>query len=365
MVQQLKLNSMKRLYKSLSSWNRTVLVLLCVGFIATFFIEGVWLLSFYFTKSKVTEYYFFKVFLPSVLGYLILTIIGYIVCFKLKKEAHKDLATLITITSVAALLGFINYIYPQITLILVIPVFLSSVFENRKVQRGIFISSIMATLATCGLAVLMIERKYKDIAIEYALDALIIYISYLSSALVVKRYSLTITELSKSHKEIIELNKFLKEDSLTGLLNHQAIKTYLELYTHKSTTRSIHFAMIDFDNFKNINDTYGHVEGDNVIICFSNLVKKLENDNIIGGRYGGEEFTISFINMETADVSQVLNKLLKEFTNENKYHISFSCGVNYQKDDFNAQNIILNADKLLYKVKADGKSSVLFDSKAM
>ena len=125
--------------------------------------------------------------------------------------------------------------------------------------------------------------------------------------------------------------------------------------------------MVDIDNFKKINDVYGHVAGDKVIIEVANAIKNSIGENDIVGRYGGEEFIIivkennnNLINI-IERIRRNIESLYIKIDNSNVINVTASIGV--KRFDMNnrtlEENIAL-ADKSLYEAKTSGKNKVVY-----
>ena len=126
--------------------------------------------------------------------------------------------------------------------------------------------------------------------------------------------------------------------------------------------------MIDVDNFKNINDTYGHNIGDKVIIILAQEMKSLTRNSDIVCRWGGEEFIILFpetsiegaTNIATT-IKESINKLNINIEKNKYINITISVGLSNVKIKDNLLNLessIANADKALYEAKRTGKNKV-------
>ena len=130
-----------------------------------------------------------------------------------------------------------------------------------------------------------------------------------------------------------------------------------------------YLVLIDIDNFKKINDTYGHQTGDDVLISISSTLRKSIGDNDVLGRYGGEEF-IALINdcnnnyLETLDnIRKNIENLFIKYTEnnvENNINVTASFGVaKLNPSKMTLKEIINIADKALYKAKTLGKNRVI------
>ncbi|WP_454782696.1 diguanylate cyclase [Legionella sp. WA2022007384] len=174
---------------------------------------------------------------------------------------------------------------------------------------------------------------------------------------------------SRSNRASI-LNYYMTTDSLTGLLNHSSIlnRLNIEIARSKQQNSSLSFVMIDIDNFKSINDSYGHPFGDLVIKKLSSLfMVSLRNRDIIG-RYGGEEFAIILPGATIENSQKICNDLRLQFSqnyftvNEQKVHVTISVGISYFDGNYDINNLVNQADRALYKAKENGRNQVvIFD----
>ncbi|MPN18967.1 putative diguanylate cyclase DgcC [bioreactor metagenome] len=147
-----------------------------------------------------------------------------------------------------------------------------------------------------------------------------------------------------------------KRDPLTGLGNRMAYDEYLTIWNRKSNI-TLSVINIDLDGFKNINDVYGHQEGDEVLKFFA---RKLEE--VFGGigfaiRWGGDEF-ILLLNEKRRERLEKYVKMLNDKidayndSNDMPYRIQFSCGIAIFDDSFdNVYDFIRHSDKLMYQEK--------------
>jgi diguanylate cyclase (GGDEF)-like protein len=122
---------------------------------------------------------------------------------------------------------------------------------------------------------------------------------------------------------------------------------------------------LDLDNFKQVNDTFGHAEGDRVLkIVGSTLAKGVRSTDIVG-RLGGDEFALVLPNTNHAQARKVMEKLhqkLMEEVGTHSWPIGFSMGVAiHRKPPATADEAIKFADKLLYCVKQSGKNDISYE----
>lgn len=162
-----------------------------------------------------------------------------------------------------------------------------------------------------------------------------------------------------------KIKEISNRDYLTGLFNRNYF--YKELSSHlDSGNRNIAIAMIDFDNFKNCNDKYGHLYGDHVLKSISKLLIENVDETDIVCRFGGEEIIICLLN--TSDVYFAYRKmegLRKLIENKNiafediNDSITVSIGVSVlESGDTVIDDVIKKADNMLYLAKKTGKNRV-------
>jgi diguanylate cyclase (GGDEF)-like protein len=178
----------------------------------------------------------------------------------------------------------------------------------------------------------------------------------------VERANSIITNLSIQVKEL-EKNSNL--DALTKIFNRRALTTYLNnLCERENINYELHLLILDIDDFKLINDNYGHIAGDRILIFIANMLRKTLRDGDKIFRYGGEEFIIILNRINTETCIEVTNRILK-LINSNKLiykgeslKVTMSIGITkfYVKDT--PDSIISRADKALYKSKKSGKNQM-------
>jgi diguanylate cyclase (GGDEF)-like protein len=163
------------------------------------------------------------------------------------------------------------------------------------------------------------------------------------------------------------MSSLISRDSMTGLANHNKVKEQLEAEVHRAERDGLplSFAMVDIDNFKNVNDTYGHWTGDVVIKTVSQVLRQRLRKTDFVGRYGGEEFAIILPNTDIAAAERVLNKIRKAFANirhisdDKEFYVTFSCGIAGCPPVEDSTALRKNADEALYVAKNCGRNQVV------
>ena len=178
--------------------------------------------------------------------------------------------------------------------------------------------------------------------------------------------------IEASTAELEEMNSRLAltsiTDGLTRLYNRaeieRRIRSTLDKRTQENTSRNISLIMLDIDNFKKVNDIYGHKEGDNVIMGLSDALRKVagEVDSHFLGRWGGEEFMVLLSNSDAEEAAALAEKIRLEFASisyETAGCQTVSIGVTQARDGEDADTLYNRVDKALYTAKANGKNQVV------
>jgi diguanylate cyclase (GGDEF)-like protein len=155
-------------------------------------------------------------------------------------------------------------------------------------------------------------------------------------------------------------------DGLTGLANHKTFYEILEkeLWRSRRYGGQISLIMVDIDNLKKINDTYGHRAGDKVIREISRKIKECIRQIDTAARYGGDEFAVILPNTALADAIIVAERMVEAVAHSpaiwKKDHIalSISVGLGQYDADTNPEDITSGSDRALYKAKQAGKNTV-------
>jgi diguanylate cyclase (GGDEF)-like protein len=178
----------------------------------------------------------------------------------------------------------------------------------------------------------------------------------------VKKANEVITQLTKQVKTLEEKSNL---DSLTKVFNRRALSTYLEkVCNNEKLPYDMHLLMLDIDDFKNINDMFGHIAGDKILIFIANILRKTIRDGDKVFRYGGEEFIIILNRLEKDKCEQIALRLL-ELISGNKLiykgetiNVTISIGTTMLVKSDTPDSLISRADKALYRAKENGKNQM-------
>lgn len=167
-------------------------------------------------------------------------------------------------------------------------------------------------------------------------------------------------ELKKKNRELEQLSI---KDQLTGIYNrrrfNEVLKKELELLEQENN--SLYILMIDIDHFKRINDTYGHLYGDEILKLVANGIGESVRSHDLLARYGGEEFIVLLSRTNESDAYQTAERIRKhiekiEYRNERQITVSIGIARGIQSDS--VLDVIKRADELLYSAKEKGRNRV-------
>jgi len=176
-------------------------------------------------------------------------------------------------------------------------------------------------------------------------------------------FSILFGDLKRANEKLEYISS---HDALTGLLNQSALFDTLKNQYNiaERFNKPFSIIMIDIDDFKNINDRYGHPAGNEALKHMAEIIKRTVREVDIKGRYGGDEFIISPLEASVDEALLIAQKLIYNLKNlpakENKPFINFniSAGISGQKENTKFDDIIIKADKALLKSKKLGKDRI-------
>ena len=188
--------------------------------------------------------------------------------------------------------------------------------------------------------------------------------------LINKLISIT-TELKASNDKLKKLSSY---DSLTGLYNRRMLIEYTQhaIYLAKRSNKNIGMLYFDLDDFKKVNDTYGHSVGDSLLKEVSNRARTSIRSSDILARIGGDEFALLVENIsDCSDLINIAKNILSSFNipiylKKQPVHITSSIGIAlFKENSETADGLIQKADTAMYNAKRAGRNCYMFFSESM
>lgn len=376
-----KMQIMNCLYKSVAVDGLVIGIMLIMGIIS---------FGFYFTKPKQKRYMFFSIICFILILRCLVFNSRLLVQFypDMNFEVLSKIAAITFYLSTTFYILFLNDVFENKLIIKNMAIVFGAGFTalcmatNNKIydRTGIYAEAIAAffVLYLCVFLCREIYRKNPNaeknffpfiaICLTGVNDALVnnavLYNSYFviygAIIFIVSESIFTIKDYLENHRKLDKINK----DALTSLYNNKYIKHLLSKYLndYKQKNKRFSLIMIDIDDFKGINDNFGHMFGDTVITDVADILNDITQDNGYAGRYGGDEFIIILPKTLEKEAIILAKEIMNEIDNLNyKYSIdkkiSVSIGV-YENDVNNLEECINNVDSLMYKSKISGKNCI-------
>lgn len=174
-------------------------------------------------------------------------------------------------------------------------------------------------------------------------------------------------EVVRLQGELAHTSEMVRHDPLTGVLNRKGMNEAMEREVARTRRRDapLCIAMLDIDNFKKINDTYGHEVGDQALVHLAQVVRSALRPQDTLARFGGEEFVIILSDTRLDNGVQAMVRVQRELTRQffllrnEKLLITFSCGVAELAGEEQPADAMTRADNAMYLAKRAGKNRVV------
>lgn len=278
-------------------------------------------------------------------------------------ERTKNYISILTLSGICFFMSCAHNVYAVLSCSLCFPIYVSIMFSDEKLTRNISILSLFLVCISTFFAA--IDGRAGD---QLLLVNFFITIDLLLSSYLIVRYLLRLENeknilLKESYLKQSQLEEQLKYDPLTKLYN---MSTFFKLLSGEIEKESFPMAVavIDVDNFKVVNDTYGHDNGNTVLIYLSQLLQSHCAAMGYVSRYGGEEFAVIFPNRSSAEAKRVLEDIRFIFA-EHPFafascNITFSCGIaEITNKGLQPRELFGLADQAMYKAKSAGKNQTI------
>jgi len=289
----------------------------------------------------------------------------------IKIMKDKDIDSVIVINDDAQPLGifttkdFLNIVSETVDLTLPIKTYMSSPLET--VSKDVKIFEALEFIRVKGFKRLIVTDEERKISGVITQKELLRLINNKWMELIRERG----LKLSKMNDELVKkstlLEKTASQDFLTTLYNRRKFDTLLqyEIEQIKRYNRGkLSLVIIDIDNFKIINDTYGHDTGDAILKEIAMILKKLSRSSDVASRWGGEEFAVTLTQTAIDDALFVAEKFrisIEDYLFTKDLQITCSFGISQFRTTDTAHELFKRADEALYEAKNTGKNKVVIE----
>lgn len=173
--------------------------------------------------------------------------------------------------------------------------------------------------------------------------------------------------MSELQLQLDEASRLMRHDQLTGVLNRRGLEETFDKEAARARRHGspLSLALLDLDNFKQLNDTFGHRTGDDALVHLATIIRQCLRPQDTISRHGGEEFILLYPDTTVEQAQAALVRLQRELTrnffltHERKVLITFSAGVTEWNPDDTVDSTVQRADAAMYKAKQAGKNKVV------
>ena len=261
---------------------------------------------------------------------------------------------------------FLFYVYgANMGVYLILGIAALAIYFPRPYHVPAIIVTVLLDLVVIILSVVY-PSKLEVLTRESMLGTMICSYAIVAAALTVILCSL-INQYRLQRDYIITASQKLeyaaKHDPLTGVYNRRYLIDTLKQWMGMDRKHFL-VVLLDIDDFKKINDTYGHVYGDEVLEELARIMKEKMEGKGIAARYGGEEFMLLFEEADRTAAMEIMDQMkaeLREYSMRTRQiAITFSAGVEEYRTEARIDVLFHNADQKLYQAKNSGKDQIIF-----
>lgn len=236
-------------------------------------------------------------------------------------------------------------------------------------------SFLVFTLIVIITGLYLLEYLRPDLKLEYSAESqlmdrliqipLTLYVTYYLIKKFATAYNTEKHKQEKYSKELLEaneqLNKLATFDSLTNVNNRRIFDEHLHhLIEEDNIPSDVFVALLDVDKFKTINDSYGHLIGDELLIDFSKIAIEIISPPHVLARWGGDEFGIIFFGNKDAMIEKMnsLRLHIQKIGQAKNLDTSISIGVTNLRSTDTVKDLLRRADLALYETKINGRNNI-------
>ena len=301
---------------------------------------------------------------------MIIQIITLVVCYFMIKADNisNEKKNYVVIGLIFVSIGVISFTYYSILPLIMLPS-LTIVATALFADQSLTVWSGVAVAILTAIDMVRYHFEYTDRVAGLnwvgALSIFLLLIILLCVMVVIvnTHTKVLMSSIMGSYNRQVTLMSELMIDPMTGLYNRRSFEDSLEkeIESVEQTGAKSYVTIFDIDHFKDVNDTYGHSNGDIVIKALCKMMKEKSKDMGLAFRYGGEEFVILFHDVELSKVMNVVEDIRTEFRCYyfhfmNKDGITCSCGVAEYIKGESSKAWFNRADSALYQAKESGRN---------
>lgn len=311
----------------------------------------------------VSEYWMKYVIVPFILNLLIVCI-GYMVLEKTKiRVIAKQYTISLLFVAFAFVLELMHSGFIAVLVVAIFPILMTVMYENQRLSLLIAVS-VAVTQVTSGFCIFWDPAK--AVNASYQINMLILltatFCTWLTCSFMIDFMKMKRKIILDNDMERFRLQRDINIDGLTGVKNKLALLERLD--AQDAGFKAIEYlAMLDLDHFKEINDTYGHLFGDDVLRCVGDALRNMQ-DGAEAYRYGGDEFCIIFTKKELetviSEIKKVQSYLMKHINMPDGRMDAFaSVGIASYSSEKTVTELLRQADVAMYQAKKNPPNGIV------
>ena len=300
--------------------------------------------------------------LPTIVNITLLTI-GFIGIERYKDNPHLlNYVPIVLMTLLCIVVSCTHYVFAVTLAVYTIPVFVTIIFSDRKMTRFITFIGVVG-IAVRSLVNVLLSTSEDSYLIPESIVALsILLTAHKFSQILIDYQKEKNDALAEGYQEQLRMKELLNYDQKTGIYGSTAFSNSLSRTIDRGSLDNLALAFLDIDDFKYVNDTYGHTAGDEVLMCLAAMIKEICGRDQLPGRFGGDEFAILFTEGNLEFYYSLLEQIQKKFQQQtygfSKQKITVSIGLAMLRQGWDAEKILQKADEAMYQSKENGKNQI-------
>lgn len=346
-------------------WRALIFKADIISVIVVFIVE---IIMFFFLHSHdlifqpISVYLTRFLILPTIVNITLLTI-GYIGIERYKDNPYLlNYVPIVLMTLLCIVVSCTHYVFAATLAVYTIPVFVTIIFSDRKMTRLITSIGVVGIAVTALINVLLSTSEDLYLIPESVVALSILLTAHKFSQILIDYQKEKNDALARGYQEQLRMKELLNYDQKTGIYGATAFINSLRRTIDRGSPDNLALAFIDIDDFKYVNDTYGHTAGDEVLMCLAAIIKETCGSRQLPGRFGGDEFAILFTEGSLESYCSMLEQIQKEFHLQtydfSKQKITVSIGLAMLRQGWDAEMILQKADEAMYQSKENGKNQI-------
>lgn len=323
---------------------------------------------------KLSHYLELRILFPSVIDFGALFIYKVLDENKRVRDDVKNTLLALVILFLCVVVATFHGFYFILWIAPTMAIFYTTLFNNRNTLKIVLYGALIETTVAFGVS--MFEKNF-DVGLTFTyliVTEFFIFCEYLVAAKIIEHHKEQQRQLFEEIAKQEELLEKLDLEPITKLYNRKAFDRHLEEVIENSTKDNLfgekrfYIIMFDLDHFKLINDTYGHMCGDQVLLGIASILQKYTEGKGRAYRYGGEEFVVILdpcMPIDAFSIAEQIRRILKErtFDFDINRKVTISAGGIWYEKTWDSRKWIEEADKLLYQAKESGRDQTIISPK--